>query len=306
MNSPVAPAVSVLMPVYNCEPYLDEAIRSIRDQTITDFEFVIVNDGSTDGSLETIRRHAAEDPRIVVLDRPNGGIVDALNAGLAVCRGELVARMDGDDFASPSRLERQVTFLGTNPEVGVVGCAAVVVNELGVEIGSIDNPVGRSEATQLVLDGGYALLHPTIVVRAGLLRSLRGYDPDFRYAEDLDLLLRLAQVTRLANLPDKLLRYRRRRDSMSAARESIYPAWDLKAILKARSDGSVPSTTVARAFDRVSWSLLAEGNFRGALGAAANACAAAPFSAIGPRAIARAINNWFWTPREGDRRAHAS
>ncbi|MEO1235937.1 MAG: glycosyltransferase family 2 protein, partial [Planctomycetota bacterium] len=125
---PTTPTISVLMPVYNCGVYLDAAVRSVRDQTWTDLELVAVNDGSTDGSLDVLQRHADEDERVVVIDQPNGGIVAALNAGLARCRGAFIARMDGDDVAYPHRLERQLAWMRAHPEAVAVGCQTRVID----------------------------------------------------------------------------------------------------------------------------------------------------------------------------------
>src|SRR3954447_7753370 len=108
-NSPKpAPTVSVLMPCYNAERFLPEAIQSILDQTFRDFEFVIVDDGSTDNTRNVLRMFAEGDDRIRVIDNDHGGISGALNRGIQECRGEWIARMDGDDIALPDRLEKQI------------------------------------------------------------------------------------------------------------------------------------------------------------------------------------------------------
>src|SRR6478609_1964644 len=107
----MSPVVSVLMPVYNAQRYLTAAVESIRGQTFRDFEFIIVDDGSTDRSGEILRKFAAEDPRIKLISRPNTGYVVALNEALSCARGEFVARMDADDISLPARFERQVAHL---------------------------------------------------------------------------------------------------------------------------------------------------------------------------------------------------
>ena len=129
MSQESRPVVSVLVPVYNCMPFLDKAIWSVRQQTFSEFECILVNDGSKDSSLQVMRQHALEDLRIIVVDKPNGGIVSALNAGLAECRGEFIARMDGDDLCLPDRFERQVAYLQQHREMGVVGGWAEVIDE---------------------------------------------------------------------------------------------------------------------------------------------------------------------------------
>jgi len=205
------PTVSVLMPVYNCERYLDEAIRSIREQTFTDFEFVIVNDGSTDGSLDIIRRHAAEDARIIILDRPNGGIVAALNAGLEVCRGEFIARMDGDDISERRRLAFQHRYLAKNHEMGAVGSSSRRIDSIGSITGkSVTDPESSLVEWGLLFGGG-AILHATTLMRRSDIEAVGGYDPspNVRHAEDHDLWTRMVMSgVRLANLSQPLYRVR--------------------------------------------------------------------------------------------------
>ena len=115
------PVISVVMPVYNAEEYLDEAIQSILDQTFIDFEFIIINDGSLDSSLEIIRQFERQDERILLLDKNNDGIVEALNFGLSIAKGKYIARMDSDDIAYPNRFEEKLKAFGDNPDVKRIG-----------------------------------------------------------------------------------------------------------------------------------------------------------------------------------------
>jgi glycosyltransferase involved in cell wall biosynthesis len=108
------------MAVYNERPYLGEAVQSVIDQTFTDFEFIITNDGSTDGSKEVLERFEQSDDRICLVHRKNRGLIASLNRGLDMARGKYVARMDGDDISRPERFERQVSFLERNPEIGIL------------------------------------------------------------------------------------------------------------------------------------------------------------------------------------------
>src|SRR5262245_4670824 len=119
--STAPPLVSVVMPVYNAAAYVAQAVESIRAQTLGDFEFIIVNDGSTDRSPRLLEGFAARDSRIKLISRPNTGIVGALNDGVAAARGELIARMDADDVSLPTRLEKQVTFMRSHPQVVALG-----------------------------------------------------------------------------------------------------------------------------------------------------------------------------------------
>jgi len=202
------PRVSVLMPVYNADRYLREAIESILGQTYRDFEFIIVDDGSTDGSLRIIEDYASRHPRIRVLSRPNTGIVGALNDGLAICGGEYIARMDADDVARPERIDRQVAFLQENRDVLAVGSHASMIDADGDPLGVLHTPLGHEEIDRQMLTGVGALAHPTVVMRRDSVVALGGYREGFCAAEDLDFFLRLSECGRLANLPDCLLTYR--------------------------------------------------------------------------------------------------
>jgi glycosyltransferase involved in cell wall biosynthesis len=122
------PPLSVLMPTYNPGHYVSEAIESILAQTFTDFEFLISDAGSTDGSLDVMRRYAESDPRIRLTIQPKAGIVRALNEMIAQARGDLIARMDGDDIALPGRFERQVAYLNDHPECVLVGSRVLIID----------------------------------------------------------------------------------------------------------------------------------------------------------------------------------
>ena len=137
------PSVSVLMPTYNPGRYVSEAIESILAQTFTDFEFLISDAGSTDGSLEVMRRYAEADPRIRLIIQPKAGIVRALNELIALARGDLIARMDADDIALPVRLERQVAYLNDHPECVLVGSR---VFDYRPGWGRVDGPGPSSES----------------------------------------------------------------------------------------------------------------------------------------------------------------
>lgn len=292
MNASSVPAISVLMPVYNCEPYLDEAIRSIRDQTFTDFEFVIVNDGSTDGSLDTIHRHAAEDPRIIVLDRPNGGIVDALNAGLAVCRGEFIARMDGDDVAMPTRFEQQLSAFSANPHLGLLGTCATTIDSRGEVVSAISYHSDHQHICLDLLSGHCALLHPTIIARREVFTTLSGYTSEYQYSEDLDLYIRAAQLYELANISNELLKYRRHAGSICAKVGAVQSLAVERVLNAAKARGQkVSNRTLAKAAETVSWRWANERQYTPACLAAARAFVRQPFSLIGPKAVARILRS---------------
>lgn len=250
------PTISVLMPVFNCAPYLDAAINSIRAQTCTDLEFVIVNDGSTDGSLETLQRHAREDSRISVLSKDNQGIVSALNAALDACRGEFVARMDGDDVSAPRRLELQLDFLRHNPSIGLVGTQANGMREhLSTTFHVRHMPLAHSEIDRGLLSASCDVVHASFMARRDLLLRAGGYRECCRTAEDLDLLLRCAEISQLANLPETLytirfhsasISVRSRYEQAKAAERAIVDAY-------ARRKLELPCAIRAGLERRLSW-----------------------------------------------------
>ncbi len=197
------------MSVYNAGPYLDDAINSIRRQTFSDFEFLILDDGSTDNGRAIAEAHAAQDARIRVIARANRGLIVSLNQLLDEARAPLVARMDADDTCLPDRFTRQLAFLDANPDHGLIGCDCSCIGPDGqpLERPPIVRPLTH-EGLLANLESRPTIHHPAVIYARDLVRGVGGYRAAFVHAEDYDLWLRLSQVTRMANLPDKLLNYR--------------------------------------------------------------------------------------------------
>lgn len=207
----MTPRVSVLMAVYNGERYLPEAIDSILGQTFTDFEYLIVDDGSTDRTLQIINSY--QDPRIKVIRNPhNIGLTRSLNKGLNVACGEYIARMDGDDISLPDRLSRQVAYMDARLEVGVCGTWAKEIDSQGEVTGTRKMPVGKSLEHDFWRPS--PIIHPSAMIRRSHLDGLR-YDEQLQYAQDFDLWLRIRATHKLANLPEYLLLYRMHRGSIT-------------------------------------------------------------------------------------------
>jgi len=267
----------VLMPVYNGEPYLDASIGSILSQTFTDFEFIIVDDGSTDRSLQIIEQFQRRDARIRALSRPNTGIVGALNDGLAIAQGELIARMDADDVAYPPRLERQVAFLDVHPECVAVGAQVRCIDRDGNPVDSgYRVPFDHTEIHEhWHLQGiGGGIPHPTAMLRCAAIRQIGGYRQ--LIAEDHDLFVRIAEVGRLANLPDVLLDYRIHPQGLSQLhRQRLVLNSCATAVAAHRRRGTRPSAALHR---RYAAAALALGDFRTARRQACLGVAARPFS----------------------------
>ncbi|HET6426375.1 MAG TPA: glycosyltransferase family 2 protein [Planctomycetaceae bacterium] len=209
-NSPAVdpPRVSVLLPVYNSERYLRETVASVLQQTFTDFELLIVDDGSTDRSPQILAELAATDSRISVTRRPNDGYVSALNELLAKARGEYMARIDSDDVAFPKRFARQVEFLDAHPNVLVVGSYVQVIDEDGDVLCDQSVLIDHEAITHSLLRGTGGIYHPATMFRRQPVMDLGGYRTQALGVEDQDLWLRLAERGKLANLPEALLKYR--------------------------------------------------------------------------------------------------
>lgn len=227
--------LSVLMPIYNAEQYVAEAIESILAQTFREFEFVIVDDGSTDGSLAIVRQYESQDPRVRVIARPNTGIVGALNDGLAIARGEFIARMDADDVSTPKRLRVQLEAISRSSNLVAVGGGwkpRGPAGQLGPQARMFVDHISIEKS--LLLGNGIAMLHPTVMMRRSAVVEVGGYRQHIRNAhEDLDLFLRLARIGRLGNLKDVLLHWRRHELSNTAtATKSERSAEAVESILQ--------------------------------------------------------------------------
>ena len=207
------PLLSVVMPVYNSELYLAEAIESILGQTFTDFEFIIVDDGSEDNSADIIRQYAQRDCRIRLIQlAENAGPSIARNVGLIAAKGELYATMDSDDVSLPERLRKQVNLLQAKPEIGAVGVHCRTVNA-NMQPKYDRQPPARHALILLNHFVGLQsapFVHASLMMRRGLVLEAGGYDESINYASDCDLITRMLGLTRFANIPECLYLHRRR------------------------------------------------------------------------------------------------
>ncbi|HEY6918467.1 MAG TPA: glycosyltransferase [Tabrizicola sp.] len=227
------PLISVLMPVYNCDAYVQAAIDSILTQSFRDFEFIIIDDGSKDGTAAIVKAAAARDPRIKVISRENRGIVPSLNEALEVATGELVARMDGDDISLPDRFRKQVDYLAAHPDCGLVGTQIMFMDPDGRPIAPMPNPLDHEGIVQTMLDGSESVSHPTVLFRTAVARSIGGYSNQYKHAEDIDFFLRMAEATRVANMPDLLLHYRQHAKSIGRTQTEAQAEAHYRAICDA-------------------------------------------------------------------------
>jgi GT2 family glycosyltransferase len=213
--------VTVLLPVHDAERYLPEAVESVLAQSYRDFELLAIDDGSRDGSAAILDAYARRDPRVRVVRRPHEGLIATLNEGLALARGELIARMDADDVALPERFERQVERLDRDPGLVCIGGCYEVIDASGRRIDLVRRPCHSEPILDALLAGVSAVCHATAMYRRRAVIAAGSYDASARLAEDYDLWLRLADTGRLENLPETVLRVRQHEHSESERHHAL-------------------------------------------------------------------------------------
>jgi glycosyltransferase involved in cell wall biosynthesis len=206
----MTPRVSVVMPVYNGERFIAEAVTSVLASRFTDLELLVLDDGSTDASVAEVLRVSAGDARVRVIALPHGGVALARNAGLMHARGEFIANLDADDAMLPRRLERQVEYLDRHPDCVAAGSRALVVDGRGNPVRIGVRLFTHEEIDRAHMDGrGGAIWNPTATFRKAAAMQVGAYTEQLHTTgEDHDLWLRMAEVGRLVNIPEVLTRYR--------------------------------------------------------------------------------------------------
>lgn len=218
MAAGATPRVSVIMPVYNAERYVAEAIESVLAQTMGDFEFLIHDDGSTDGSAAIVQSYAARDPRISFSSGENSGVAAALNTLVLRARAPWLARMDADDVCLPERFAQQLARLEAEPDLVVLGTAAITIDGEGRRIVHNFPPRDHEAIDGGNLRGMCQIEHPSVMISTAALAKVGGYDALAHNGQDIDLWLRLAEVGRLANSADIGILYRLHEGSVSSRR----------------------------------------------------------------------------------------
>lgn len=203
------------MPVYNAERYVGKAVESILSQSCTDFEFIIINDGSKDSTLDILTKYANQDARIQLVSRENRGLVKTLNEGVALAKAPLIARMDADDIALPDRFLLQKQFMLGNPEVLCVGGRVKVIDGKGRFLINTDPKIGHDAIERSALQGVSPITHPSVMLRKAALEKVGGYHESDYPAEDLALWLNLSAIGKIANIPEVILEYRIHDNSIS-------------------------------------------------------------------------------------------
>jgi glycosyltransferase involved in cell wall biosynthesis len=241
------PAISVIMPVRNGAQWLAEAVASVRAQDFPDFEFLIVDDGSDDGTVALLSRFAAADCRIRLVRQAPQGIVPALNTAITKARAPYLARLDADDRARSDRLGKQFAFMQAHPEIGLLGTLAERIDAAGRVVGRLAPPTDPATLAQ-VLERTNPFVHSSTMMRTALVRQLGGYRVAFRAAEDYDLWLRMAEASGTANLANYLSQHRWHGSSMSqrdAVRQSFSVRLAQRSAAGRRSGAGDPAGALA-------------------------------------------------------------
>jgi len=216
--------ISVVIPVCNGEKYLAQAVDSVLAQTHRDLELLIVDNGSTDRSVEIATHYDRKDGRIRVLCQPDTGVAAAANRGLEEARGEWVARLDCDDIFLPDKLEKQIAFIRKNPDVRIVGTLGYFINHTGRAIGlvSADGPFTKAEFEDMEVRGEPVFfIHSSTLMHRETMLAIGGYREHFAQAEDVDLWLRMAEKGHLLlKMPEPLILYRIHRGSLTMSRNA--------------------------------------------------------------------------------------
>lgn len=204
----IRPKISVIMPNYNGEKYIWEAIESILQQTFTDFELIIIDDGSTDHSWDIIQKYAERDTRIVVLkNKTNKHIVYTRNIGITNAKWVYIAFLDSDDIAFPERLEKQIKIMENNKKIGICGSNSEIIKGNGDKIGEKRFPQTNEECKNAIWYKN-PFSQSTVVIRKKCFDEIGMYDDNFRNTEDLDMWIRIGTKYELYNIQETLVKYR--------------------------------------------------------------------------------------------------
>ncbi len=239
--------VSVILPAYRAEAFIGQAIESVLAQTYRDFELLVLDDGSTDATLEVVRRYAERDARVKVKSRPNRGVSATSNELLEWAQHEFVAMMHADDLMLPQRLERQVAFLEANPAVAATSCFVEYIDATGRKIGGFQSEFVHPDVVWARYHEGHvvAIHHPGVMMRRSVVLDAGGYRPGFTVTEDVDLFMRLLEKGHLVLvMPETLLAYRLHGTSASvsqALKMRREKRWVLACSVARRSGRPEPS-----------------------------------------------------------------
>jgi glycosyltransferase involved in cell wall biosynthesis len=232
--------ISVVMSAYNAEKYISEAIESILNQSFENFEFIIINDCSTDNTLEIIKRYSSQDSRIKLINnKENLGLTSSLNKAIKSSKGKYIARMDDDDISEKTRFEKQIEFLEKNKDIDIVGSFAKNIDEEGNILNDRTVPLNHDEIIN-ILPKLSPLIHPAIIFRKKSLGKIGFYNEKFRTSQDYEMWFRaMAAGLKFQNLPLYLVKYRVN-DNYFERKSFKYRINDLKVRFKGYNEIKLP------------------------------------------------------------------
>lgn len=232
------PIVSIVMSVYNGERFIRESVDSILNQTFRDFELIIINDGSSDKTMEILKSY--NDNRIILIIQKNMGLAKALNNGIAMAKGRYIARQDADDKSDLDRLEKQVNYMEANLSVGLLGTMFKVIDENGTFQRNSCLPVEEEIIKERLIEINQ-FCHGSVMMRKEALEKVGVYRDYFKYAQDYDLWLRISESFQVSNLPEPLYCYRELRNAISSnhiVKQSKYAGVAAMMALQRREKGT--------------------------------------------------------------------
>jgi glycosyltransferase involved in cell wall biosynthesis len=209
------PRISVITSCFNAEKWLNECIESVRSQTFSNFEYILIDDGSSDGTRQIMEKHAALDKRIRLVFKPNTGLSDSLNQGFRIARGAWIARLDADDISDPCRLELQIKHAESNPRVVFVGSDSALIDLNGKLIHEVKYPTSHHKLKHNLLTGRKFPAHSSALISTRAFQMVGGYRNRLRRAEDRDLWLRLLDIGELRSVNRPLILLRKHNENIS-------------------------------------------------------------------------------------------
>ncbi len=246
------PVVSVVFRAYNCEKYIGQAIDSILAQTFQDFEIVVVDDGSTDGTQAILRNYAQRDPRIrVIRNEQNQGPVKTMNIAVRNARGEFIAVHDADDMSLPQRLETQIRFLSNNPNIALVGGGAYFIDEDGEEFRRGTLPRKEPEEVRQLLAEGQTFIHSSVMYRRQCIEAIGFYDEFFIYSHDYDMLIRMADTFAAVYDPEPLVKWRKLNSGITGRKKHAQAVFAELTRLRRKARQAGGALDLPREYDRL-------------------------------------------------------
>ncbi len=246
ISNTIKPDITVLLSCYNADKWLNLAIESILTQTFTNFELIIINDGSTDNTLEIINNYVNKDNRIIVIDKKNTGLADSLNIGIHHAKGQWIARIDSDDLCEKNRLEKQYNFVHKNNKIVLLGTGFFEIDEHGKLIKEHTYPTKHNKLLSNLQRAKRFFPHSSAFYKTEAVRQIGGYRPCIKRSEDTDLWLRLSEIGNIGCMENKLVSIRKHSGQISHdefGKRQIIDSYAARICYFIRQKGSIEPLT---------------------------------------------------------------